>query len=173
MKHNNFEAEVSGTDYEFKKHYLEDMLVESFVEDGLTKDLIVDKGEVSNNVWKRYRTLKRNNFTCVSCGLKADRYIKLKSKTTETNKTFNRYFYAYFTIENHTRRVFTIDHIMPRSIKGDKSILCKTGNYQTMCRKCNETKGATFKRTDVFKVKTMGKMQRIAEHLKAIWNEIF
>lgn len=177
MKHNNFEAEVGGTDYKFETHYLEDIPKSSFVEEGYTKDLVVDKGEVSANVWRRYKVLKRTDFTCKYCGARADRYIKLKSSVANIGNFSNRYIYVYFTVVDKTRRVFTIDHILPKSIKGNKSILRITGNYQTMCRKCNETKGATFqnlnKKIELPKETQISKMSRIKNHLKAIWNEIF
>jgi len=134
-RYKNFEAEICGTNYKFKKNHKEDIPKDKFIIEGFTENLIIKQEEVSPNVWKRYKVLKRDDFICQHCGAKADRYFKL------VNGVNKKYFYVYFTIDGQTRKVFTVDHKIPKSYKGDKKILAIIGNYQTLCRTCNILKG--------------------------------
>lgn len=171
----NFESEVCGTDYEFDNTHIEDIPKDKFIEEGFTKNLTINKDEVSPNVWRRYKVLNKNNFTCSYCGRRADRYFKLVSKTK------GKYFYVYFMIENKTRKVFTVDHKIPKSFKGDKKLLAIIGNYQTLCRACNMLKAnkiqpnPEIKKQDVIleKESIVAKWTRIKAHLVAIIHEIF
>ncbi|MFA7074133.1 MAG: HNH endonuclease signature motif containing protein [Endomicrobiaceae bacterium] len=169
--YSNFEAEICGTNYKFKKNHKEDIPEDKFIEEGFTNNLIINKEDVSPNVWKRYKVLKRDNFVCQHCGAKADRYFKL------VNGINNKSFYVYFTIDKQTRKVFTVDHKIPKSYKGDKAILSIIGNYQTLCRTCNILKG---KKMPINKEIIKGneeicstKWARIKSHLVAIIKEIF
>ena len=71
---------------------------------------------------------------CVSCGAKAE-IVRILRPVHDSHAP-NRL--ALFTRDGHQ---LTIDHTMPKALGGESSIM--SGNAQTMCDKCNFTKGHT------------------------------
>lgn len=75
----------------------------------------------------------KNDFTCVSCNLKANFFsIEEIISTSYQGKIIN----LYGDIDNKLI-FFTKDHIFPKSKGG----LDSPENYQTMCWECNSRKG--------------------------------
>ena len=81
----------------------------------------------------RYWLFANKGCTCVSCGMKGTFFAKERAGNVE------RYHFNLYGIdENGEEMLFTKDHIIPKS-KGGKDHL---DNYNTMCSKCNNEKGA-------------------------------
>ena len=79
----------------------------------------------------RLRTFKEKGTTCVCCGREGT-LMGLDLPIGQTRPHFNLY-----CVEDNGRILMTKDHIVPKS-KGGKDRL---KNLQTMCKRCNETKG--------------------------------
>lgn len=80
---------------------------------------------------QRLITFKHNNV-CVCCGITGVK-ILLQATGDQQSPHFNMY-----AEDNGHDVLMTKDHIIPKS-KGGKDEL---SNYQTMCHRCNETKGS-------------------------------
>jgi 5-methylcytosine-specific restriction endonuclease McrA len=73
----------------------------------------------------RKKVYKRDNYTCVYCGRKADQIIERKSPT-----------YLITLMLNDDWRPFEIDHKKPRCLGGSNHMR----NLLTSCAKCNNKK---------------------------------
>ena len=93
--------------------------------------------EIDNNeiylLSDRYLTFFRKGYECPCCGLKATHFALERSGNA---KRYHLNLYGSFGNEEV---LFTKDHIVPKS-RGGKDEL---SNYQTMCLKCNNKKGAS------------------------------
>lgn len=96
-------------------------------------------GDLINMSSFRYQLFAKKGCVCVSCGLVGTFFAKEKFKN-ETNYHFN----LYGITPEGNEMMLTKDHIYPKS-KGGKDHL---DNFQTMCSKCNEEKGAKVEGED-------------------------
>jgi hypothetical protein len=96
--------------------------------------------EQALRLYPKYRTKRRwqvflaDNLTCVECGQIAEFAARWSAGRAV-------HMDAGYIDENGNTDILTIDHILPTSKGGHRSSLL---NLQTMCRKCNETKGDTI-----------------------------
>jgi 5-methylcytosine-specific restriction endonuclease McrA len=109
---------------------------------GLTKDVLFEpdkknaKVELDGDIIKgnsqRYQTFFTNGVKCACCGIEGKYFAK------EKNINATAYHLNLYAIDENGKEVLmTKDHIIPRS-KGGKNHI---SNYQTMCVRCNVTKG--------------------------------
>lgn len=86
----------------------------------------------SHRLWTFFET----GLTCVECGAEGEFFAKEKNTEEE-----NRYHLNLYAVKNGEEVLMTKDHIKPKNQGGDDRI----DNYQTMCKECNEEKGAKQK----------------------------
>lgn len=93
--------------------------------------------EIDNNeiylLSDRYLTFFTKGYECPCCGLKATHFALERSGKA---KRYHLNLYGSFGNEEV---LFTKDHIVPKSRDGKDEM----SNYQTMCLKCNNKKGAS------------------------------
>ena len=95
----------------------------------------------------RYITFFTKGYECPCCGLKATHFALEKSGKA---KRYHLNLYGSF---EGKEILFTKDHIIPKS-RGGKDEL---SNYQTMCLKCNNKKGASVDMSPLEKDLTLAK----------------
>ena len=87
----------------------------------------------------RLMTFKMKGCTCATCGLEGTYFLKERGGPDERFH-FNLFGDVTITVDGEEiveRRLFTKDHIHPKSKGGADSLV----NMQTMCSKCNSEKG--------------------------------
>jgi len=84
---------------------------------------------------QRYRLFIRDEQICVHCGLKSSFWAL---QTRYGSKTKRPHLNLYGIDKNRNIRLFTKDHIVPKSKDGKDEM----ENYQIMCTKCNSEKGS-------------------------------
>ena len=125
---------VNGeTVYRKSKHSIEDVLSLVPDWDGIVKKRRIDfDGDELYIDSLRYFTFKKDNCTCVHCGLKGSFFAK------EKHVNDNRYHLNLYAIDEAGNEIrMTKDHRIPRSKGGSNDI----SNLDTMCAPCNEEKG--------------------------------
>lgn len=85
---------------------------------------------------QRYQVFKKS-CVCVKCGLEGTYFAKERA-ISQPHAGYH--FNLYGVDAEGVERMFTKDHIVPKSRGGDNRL----SNYQTMCAPCNEAKGATI-----------------------------
>jgi 5-methylcytosine-specific restriction endonuclease McrA len=81
----------------------------------------------------RYKVFEKN-CTCVVCGLEGTYFVK------EKHIHANPYHFNLYGVNEFGHEILmTKDHIIPKSQGGSNHL----SNYQTMCTKCNHTKGSS------------------------------
>jgi len=93
--------------------------------------VMIDGYKVRNR--ERYKFYLKSGVFCKCCGHKA---ITVRLEKEENCK--NGFYHLVFYIKKGKREIkLTIDHIIPRSLKGENS----EENYQVLCEECNREKG--------------------------------
>jgi len=107
-------------------------------EDGKDKVFTIDdKDWLVKMTSLRYAVFSRST-KCITCGLEADHFRLQASKGSELPRAhWNLYATVVDDEGNEELRLFTKDHIIPKSRRGPDHI----ENFQTMCEKCNGRKG--------------------------------
>ena len=116
-------------------HYIEDVreTVKDVLFEKLKKDAKVKlDGDIIKGNSQRYQLFFTKGTKCVCCGIEGKYFAKEKRIKDKS------YHLNLYGIDNSGKEVLiTKDHIIPKS-KGGKDEL---ENYQTMCVRCNESKG--------------------------------
>lgn len=94
---------------------------------------------------QRYQTFFTKGCKCVVCGIEGKFFAKEKFVDQSTY-----HLNLYAVDDNGDEILMTKDHIMPHSKGGIDDI----GNYQTMCKLCNEAKGNKFIENNVVLIRT-------------------
>lgn len=110
------------------RELIEDVL---FEEDKKNARIELDGDFIKGNS-QRYQTFFTKGTRCVCCGIEGKFFAKEKFVNA---KSYHLNLYAID--ENDKEILMTKDHILPKS-KGGKDHI---SNYQTMCVRCNMTKG--------------------------------
>lgn len=87
------------------------------------------KSYVVNMASKRYKVF-RKSLHCAACGIKGEFVALERQMNTKSKK-------VHFNLYTKTGVMMTKDHIVPSSKGGSDGL----NNLQTMCAKCNCTKG--------------------------------
>lgn len=107
-----------------------------------TKDVLFEKekrnarveldGDIIKGNSQRLQTFFTKGIECSCCGIEGKYFVKEKRP-----KDVSYHLNLYAIDENGKEILMTKDHIIPKS-KGGKDHI---SNYQTMCVRCNMTKG--------------------------------
>jgi hypothetical protein len=122
-----------------KKYPVEEVLPHVVKRKGMKPVRIEFDGDPIKVNSLRLMTFKMKGCTCVTCGLEGTYFLKERGKPTE-NFHFNLFGDVKTTVDGEEiieRRLFTKDHIHPKSKGGADSL----ENMQTMCSNCNSEKG--------------------------------
>ena len=86
-------------------------------------------------IWIDFKRLKvfKKSLKCVYCGLEGNIFRIQKSGNLGWHLNLWR-------IDKKIKRLFTLDHIIPKSLSHDNRI----SNLQTCCEKCNTKKGSVY-----------------------------
>lgn len=108
----------------------------------LTKDVLFERekrnarveldGDIIKGNSQRLQTFFTKGIGCSCCGIEGKYFVKEKRP-----KDVSYHLNLYAIDENGKEILMTKDHIIPKS-KGGKDHI---SNYQTMCVRCNMTKG--------------------------------
>ena len=89
----------------------------------------------------RYRVYKAKGVTCVRCGIEGQFFAIERHKSQNCSKY---HVNLYAIIESGLEIMMTVDHIIPKSKGGHKTVK----NLQPMCSRCNSRKGNKDERED-------------------------
>jgi 5-methylcytosine-specific restriction endonuclease McrA len=108
----------------------------------ITKDITVSLDN------KKLKCFLKNGITCKCCGLKGEYFAVEANK----NKSNNSHYYLnlYGQLDGCIEKMFTMDHIIPKSHKGTD----RDDNLQTLCMSCNKHKGSLIGWEKINKNKT-------------------
>ena len=96
------------------------------------KQKILFDGDLIKSNSQRLQTFKLKGCTCVRCGLVGTYFVK------EKHANDGSYHLNLYGVDKDGKEIlFTKDHIIPKSKGGIDDI----SNYQTVCVKCNMSKG--------------------------------
>ena len=126
--------------YRKSKHSIDEVLSLVPEWDGIVKERrIVFDGDELYIDSLRYFTFKKDNCTCVHCGMKGVFFAK------EKHLNDKRYHLNLYGIdENGNEVLMTKDHRYPKAKGGSNDI----SNLDTMCAPCNHAKGNTLPSID-------------------------
>ena len=126
--------------YRKSTHSIEEVLDLVPEWDGIVKERrIVFHGDELYIDSLRYFTFKKDNCTCVKCGLKGAFFAK------EKHLRDNRYHLNLYAFDEDGNEVLmTKDHRYPKAKGGSNDI----SNLDTMCAPCNHAKGNTLPNVD-------------------------
>jgi 5-methylcytosine-specific restriction endonuclease McrA len=98
------------------------------------KKKVVFDGHLVKVYSQRYELFFTKSLVCCRCGLEGLFFYKERSVDS-----IGYHFNLYGLNEDNEEILLTKDHITPTSLGG----LNRISNYQTMCTKCNNSKGNT------------------------------
>lgn len=126
--------------YRKSTHSIEEVLDLVPEWDGIVKQRrIVFDGDELYIDSPRYFTFKKDNCTCVKCGLKGAFFAKEKHLN---DKRYHLNLYAFDECGNEV--LMTKDHRYPKAKGGSNDI----SNLDTMCAPCNHAKGSVLPTVD-------------------------